>query len=245
MKTCSICAQKSDKIFNRKVLSKYDVDFYYCKNCHFIFSEDPYWLEEAYSHSITDTDIGYIGRNILMSRITLILFYFLFDKKDRFLDYAGGYGIFTRLMNDSGLEFHWADTYTPNLFAQGLEYNNEKIRAVTCFEAFEHFVDPIAECKKIIDISPTVFLSTTLLPNNKIPDPDTWGYYSFHHGQHIAFYSQQALTNIAHTLGLRLYTNRKNLHLLTYKKINNTFFKFLLGLSKLQIDLILRKIIKY
>ncbi len=40
---------------------------------------------------------------------------------DPFLDYAGGYGVFTRLMRDIGFDFYWHDPYTQNLFANGFE----------------------------------------------------------------------------------------------------------------------------
>ncbi|MCK9344975.1 MAG: class I SAM-dependent methyltransferase [Candidatus Pacebacteria bacterium] len=244
MKTCNICGKEVEKIFTKRVLEKYDVDYFHCKNCHFIQTETPYWLDEAYKNSINKSDTGYVGRNILMSRITLVIFYTLFSAKDKFLDYAGGYGLFARLMNDYGLKFYWMDQYTEGIFATGLEYHNEEIKAVTCFECFEHFPAPVEEIKKILSISNTILFSTKLIPPNEIPDPDAWGYYGFHHGQHVAFYSEQSLRNLASKFGLHFYTDGKNIHIITNKKINNWLFKILVFAPKLQIEVILRKIIK-
>ncbi len=193
MKNCNICNKELHKVFTKKVLEKYDVDYYHCKNCHLIQTEEPYWLEEAYKNTITKTDTGYVGRNILMSRISLVVFYFLFKTTDNFLDYAGGYGLFTRLMNDYGLKFLWLDKYTENIFAGGLEYKNEKISAITCFECFEHFHDVTTECKNMLTISNTILFSTQLIPDNTIPDPLVWDYYGFYCGQHLTFYSEKSL----------------------------------------------------
>ena len=243
MKICNICNQKLEKIFTKKILKKYDVNYFHCKNCHLIQTEKPYWLEESYKDTITDTDTGYVGRNILMSRVSLIIIYFLFKKSSNFLDYAGGYGLFTRLMNDYGIKFFWTDKYTKNIFAKGLEYNDEKIELSTCFECFEHFYDVVGECKKILEISDTIIFSTKLISKTSIPDPDTWGYYGFDHGQHITLYSERSLRNLASTLKLNFYTDEKNIHMITNKTINSNLFKILAFLPKLQIDLILKKLI--
>lgn len=242
-KNCDICGANMSSIFTQKVLEKYNVTYFYCKECHFIQTMNPYWLDEAYTNSINDSDTGYLGRNILMSRITLILIYFLFPLNSKYLDYAGGYGIFTRLMNDYGITFLWSDSYTKNLFAQGLEYTNQKIEMVTCFEAFEHFTNPVEECKKILSLSNSILLSTTLIPADEIPDPHTWGYYGFHHGQHIAFYSKKALERLAKKYNLHLYTNNSNIHLITHKKINSFFFRCLILSTKLQIDILIKKLL--
>lgn len=243
MKNCNICNNELRKVFTKKVLKKYDVTYSQCKNCGLLQPENVYWLEEAYRSPISTTDSGYLGRNILMSRITLVIFYSLFKTKDAFLDFAGGYGLFARLMNDYGLKFFWEDKYTQGIFAGGLEYNNQKIKAVTCFECFEHFQDPVTEFKKILELSNTVLFSTTLLSEKDLPDTETWGYYGFEHGQHIAFYTEKSLRTLAEMFNLHFYTDGKNIHMITHKKISNILFTFLVFLPKLQIDFLLKKLI--
>ena len=53
---------------------KYQIDYFFCKNCGFLQTEKPYWLEEAYKDSINDSDTGYLQRNVLFSKKTLKLF---------------------------------------------------------------------------------------------------------------------------------------------------------------------------
>jgi hypothetical protein len=156
----------------------------------------------------------------------------LFNKNARFLDFAGGYGVFTRLMRDIGFDFYWFDEYSNNIFAKGFEYEkNNNIELLTSFESFEHFVNPIEKIKNMLSISRNIFFSTLLMPS-PIPSPDQWWYYDLNNGQHISFYSLGTLKYIANTLNLRLYTNGCSLHLFTERKINNVLFNFIMNLSK-------------
>ena len=121
---CKICNKKSNYIFNAKILNKYNIEYYHCPNCGFLQTEEPFWLEEAYKESINISDTGIMVRNLYLSKITTLIIYFLFDKNKKFLDYAGGYGIFVRLMRDIGFDFYWYDKYSENLLARGFEYKN-------------------------------------------------------------------------------------------------------------------------
>lgn len=193
-------------------------------------TENPFWLNEAYKNPINISDTGYITRNFSLSKKIFILFLFLFDKKNKFLDYAGGYGITTRILRDFGLDFYWEDKYVKNLFAKGFEYKNQNIKAISCLECFEHFVNPKSEIKKILTISKNVFFSTNLLDDSKVPD-NSWWYYGFEHGQHISFYSLKTLKYLARKNNLFLCSNKKTLHLFLEKKLNNFIFLFLIKLD--------------
>ncbi len=208
-------------------------------------TEEPYWLDEAYAQTANHTDTGYVLRNVYLAKKTLVLFAALFGVKHKYVDYAGGYGILTRLMRDYGLDFYWYDLYAKNLFARGFEYQDQQgIQAVTCFECFEHFASPMAELEKLLKISQNIFFSTRLLPETAIPKPGEWEYYGFEHGQHVALYSLKTLRYIAEKLGLNLYSDGRNLHLLTRKKTKNFWFTALLFSVKFQTDLLVRKLLK-
>jgi len=97
---CKICRSNSNKIFNAIIINKYKIDYFKCDNCGFLQVEEPYWLEEAYKSPINDSDTGLLERNIYLSRKVSVILYFLFKKDGNYLDYGGGYGIFTRLMRD-------------------------------------------------------------------------------------------------------------------------------------------------
>lgn len=236
---CKICNGKTKFAKELTLMGKHRAIYNRCENCNFMFAENPHWLKEAYEDPINTTDTGYVLRNVYLSKITLILFTFLFGTKKTYLDYAGGYGMLARLMRDYGLNFLTYDPFTKNLFAKGFEYKNQEISAVTCFECFEHLENPITELEKILKISNNIFFSTRLLPK-EIPD-SSWEYYGIEHGQHISFYSTKTLRYIAEKYKLNYYTNNDNLHLLTKKKINKYLFKVILKLNKIQLDLFIRK----
>ena len=163
---CKICQNHTQKIFSATILNKYVISYFYCSHCIFLQTEEPYWIKEAYSQSINISDTGYMQRNINLSRKVTVLLFLFFNKNMKYLDYAGGYGVFVRLMRDIGFDFYWDDKYIQNLFAQGFEYNqSDKIEAVTTFESFEHFVNPLEEIEKILAISSNIIFSTEFLPN--------------------------------------------------------------------------------
>ncbi|MCB0742846.1 MAG: methyltransferase domain-containing protein [Ignavibacteriae bacterium] len=230
---CRLCNSNCTQLFTAKVLSKYDVKYFSCPNCFLVQTEDPYWLEEAYANPINSTDIGLLNRNIEFAEKAKILIYFFFNKEGKFLDYAGGYGVFTRLMRDIGFDFYWQDPFTKNLFAKNFEYDESQssIELVTTFESFEHFVNPIEEISKILKFSKNIIFSTNVIPK-PIPKPNDWWYYGLEHGQHVSFYSKKTFKFIAKEFGLNFYSCSKTLHLFTDKKINKNYYDFVFKKSK-------------
>ena len=101
------------------------------------------------------------------------------ERDGKFLDYGGGYGLFTRLMRDVGFDYYWSDPFTQNLFAKGFEFDSRygEFELITCFETFEHFTDPMRELTSMMKFSSNIFLSTELLPI-PIPSPSEWYYYA-------------------------------------------------------------------
>lgn len=236
---CKVCGTENHACFSDKILGKYDINYYNCSTCDFVQTEEPYWLEEAYSRPINLSDTGYMVRSLFYVKRLTILLYVLFGKNGQYLDYAGGYGVFVRLMRDVGFNFSWADKYTQNLFAAGFEWDQEaRVDAVTLFEVFEHFVDPIAEVQNLLKISDTIIFSTEL-PPKPLPKPKDWWYYGLDHGQHIAFYSKTTLELIARKFGLNYY-NIGSLHILTKKSISN-WALFATKLSKFNLHTIIAR----
>lgn len=210
---CKICGSETEHVFSKQVLGKYNADYMLCRSCGFLGVDQPFWLEEAYESPITAADTGLLSRNIELSRKIAVLIFTLFSRNGAYLDYAGGYGVFTRLMRDAGFNFFHMDLYTPNLFAREFEWDRtSKMDGVTCFECFEHLPNPMDEIANMLSVSNTLFFSTELLPET-IPPAD-WEYYAFDHGQHISFYSRKTLDVIASTFGLHI-TSFQSLHLLT------------------------------
>lgn len=216
---CKICDTENPVSFSGRILSKYDINYYHCSNCDFLQTEQPYWLDEAYSRPINVSDTGYMVRNLFFTKRLSILLYLLFGKAGRYLDYAAGYGVFVRMMRDNGFDFYWDDKYTKNLFAVGFQGDQTlRFHAITLFEVFEHFVEPMFEIEKLLDISDTIIFSTDLRPN-PVPQPKDWWYYGLEHGQHISFYSSRSFKYIATQLQLN-YCNVGSLHVLSRREIS-------------------------
>ncbi len=223
---CKICGLESREIFKSKILNKYEgVKYFYCDNCEFLQTEDPFWLDEAYANAILDQDTGVLNRNNSLAKISSVLIYFLFNRNGKFVDLGGGYGIFTRLMRDVGFDFYWSDPYSQNIVAKSFEYSTDlgNIELVTCFECFEHFKDPIFELEKIIKVSPNIIFTTNILPT-PVPAPNTWWYYAQEGGQHISFYREKTLRFVAQKYNLNFYSFW-GIHLLTKQKVNKYFFE--------------------
>lgn len=225
---CRICSKKVKHQFSHLVLGKYDCQYFLCKSCGFLQTENPHWLEEAYCNAIGATDTGVLQRNICISeRLSALLLYF-YGRRGEYLDFAGGYGVLTRLMRDIGFDFYWSDKYCDNIFARGFESNDaQTFVAVTGFEVLEHSDDPmtlitdamlLANCR-------TLIFSTELFEGDP-PDPEEWWYYSFESGQHISFFQRRTLEFMARKIGLSYYSSG-SLHMFSDKTLSPAMFRLL------------------
>jgi hypothetical protein len=222
---CKICHSTSTFVFKGKVLQKYDVSYFRCPDCEFMQTEEPYWLAEAYSSAISDLDLGPVNRAITGARIVESTILLAFDPNARFIDWGGGYGVFTRLMRDMGYDFYWRDAYCENLFAKQFVADADSgYELLTCFEVFEHMVQPMAEIEAMLKLAPNI-LFTTLLPPSRLQSATDWWYLTPEHGQHISIYSLSALKFIAGKFGLHLSTDGSETHLLSRKQVSPKLFK--------------------
>ncbi|ATQ69563.1 MULTISPECIES: class I SAM-dependent methyltransferase [Methylosinus] len=221
---CKICGSQSQPAFRGTILGKYDVAYFHCSHCEFLQTEEPYWLEESYSSAISDLDLGPVNRAIWGARIVEGVICSAFDANAKFVDWGGGYGVLTRLMRDRGYDFYWHDAHCPNLFAKAFVADESQSYALlSCFEVFEHFVEPRVEIEKMLKLSSNI-LFTTELPPNKITSQRDWWYLTPETGQHISIYSSRTLEHLAAQYGLRLMSNGSSLHLLTREPISERRF---------------------
>ena len=75
-----------------------------------------------------------------------------------------------------GFDFYWHDKHTGNLFAKGIEFAESKqnpVELLTCFEAFEHFVEPAIELENLLNIYQNILLSTEFILDC-VPSPAKW-----------------------------------------------------------------------
>ncbi len=226
---CPVCDSEREISFRATILKKHNINYLFCKNCGLLQTEKPYWLEEAYSSAIANVDTGLISRNIAISKKLACFLFFLFDKKGKYLDVGGGYGMLTRLMRDIGFDYYWSDEYCENLLAKGFEsFNTTKpFSAITAFELLEHIYDPVNFLKSsLIEAETLTIIFSTELFEGSPPPPSSWWYYSLSTGQHISFYQRKTLEYLSQKLSLSLHSNN-NFHILTNINIDKRWLALL------------------
>lgn len=205
MGICAICGKATQPKFSTITLNKYTFDAMSCSYCGFLQAANPHWLTEAYLDAIVNCDTGLVSRNLSLADRLIPLFFYLFGGNGRHVDFAGGTGLFVRLMRDAGYDFYWKDPYCANVHARGFEFENGlKCQVVTAFEVLEHLINPIEFVSAAFEeVGADAFFFTTELFSGTPPQPGEWWYYAFEIGQHISFYQLKTLEIFAQRLNMR------------------------------------------
>ena len=229
---CKICSSPAGHVFSALILGKYQGELYCCTTCGFLSVLEPFWLNESYASAITYTDTGLVSRNVVMAKISAALLYVLLGERGegRYLDVAGGYGLFTRLMRDYGFDFYWSDKYCQNLMARGFEYHPDlgRCTAITAIEVLEHTENPVEFIRDVLETGQTDTLIFTTELYHDSPPPVQWPYYSFDTGQHISFFKQITLEALARRMGLHFASNGY-VHLFSRNNYNQFIFRACTG----------------
>jgi 2-polyprenyl-3-methyl-5-hydroxy-6-metoxy-1,4-benzoquinol methylase len=224
---CKICGSSAPLLFQASVLGRHRVAYHRCEKCQFLQTEEPYWLAEAYGEAITEIDLGPVNRAMVTAPLIESLILSSFSTNGRYIDYGGGYGLLVRLMRDRGFDFYWHDAYCENIFAkQFIAEAGTHYDMLTAFEVMEHLADPMTEVERMLQYSDNMLVSTLIAPQDLQSVADWW-YFSPDHGQHISFYSEDALRHIAAAFNLHFCTDGVGMHLLSRTRVSPAFFRFL------------------
>ena len=230
---CSICTAKMEYSFTAKVMYKYSADYFLCNACGYLAVQNPGWLEEAYLHPISPADTGLMTRNNSLSLKVACVLFFLANERGEgtYLDIAGGYGLFTRLMRDLGFNFLWMDKFCENIISPGFEFQQDMntCQGVTAFEVLEHLVDPVTFIEEALDMSgANLFVFSTDLFTGAPPFPEDWYFYAFATGQHIAFYQRRTLEILGNRLGM-FFASANGIHIFSKTKISERYLNLVTG----------------
>ena len=219
---CKICHSKSELFLKSYIFDQtFLIDYYKCTQCHFVQTEEPHWLDRAYSDAIAPLDIGLIGRNRAFSDLTEKLLLTFYEDSKTFVDFGAGYGVFVRMMRDKGFDFKWFDTHCENLFAKNFEVNDlsKKIDIYTAFEVLEHLPNPVEQLAPLLDNCNTLIFSTDIT-YRKQTDFNSWWYRAPYSGQHVSFYTEESLHFLAAKFNKHFYSNGTDFHFISSKVID-------------------------
>jgi hypothetical protein len=199
---CRLCGGRTARLFERTLLGRHRVGYAQCGVCGLTQTDEPTWLSEAYASPLAAADTGVLARNLGARRLVACFLHMMGVRDEPGLDYAGGYGLFVRLMRDAGFSFYWSDPYATNLFARGFEWSPEHgaPRVVTAFEVMEHWVRPLLEFRALAGLGPDWIVTSTELHPGREPAPD-WPYLVPETGQHVAFYRPDTLARLGRDAG--------------------------------------------
>jgi hypothetical protein len=214
---CVVCNKTTEPLFDVQILRKYQKTLQVCRGCECAFFPEPDWLDEAYSKAISDLDTGLLERAVDISNVLTPFLFFSKFRRERILDFGGGIGALTRMMRDRGFRMSSDDPLADNAFSLPPEVTADS-QVVTMVEVLEHLTQPMSSLRELSSQSSLIFISTLAVPKGGI-EP-MWWYLLPDTGQHIFFPSTESFELIAKEIGWRYCGNRKNLHVLSARRLN-------------------------
>jgi hypothetical protein len=197
--SCRLCGAPAQYRFSLQVLHKHKVAYLECESCHSLQTERPYWISEAYVSNLAILDTGAAQRNLANLAATYIVARVL--RLNDVLDFGGGDGLLCRLLRDYEINCFVNDKYAAATYARAFaDPNFIRPGILLAFEVFEHFENPQVDLEILFKTNPDVLITSTGIYTGQ---NSTWWYLTPETGQHLFFYSKNALEMIARRYGFK------------------------------------------
>lgn len=215
---CRLCGGRLTEQFRANVLDRHEVAYLRCDVCGSLETEEPYWLDEAYTRGSAqiEADSGAALRNLDSFAIVYWIARILgIVRGATILDFGGGTGLLCRLLRDIGFNARLYDAHSQNCFAKGFVDTGGKVDVVCSFEVFEHFASPKEQAREVLERAGQLCIIGTATYEDQGSE---WWYLNASAGQHVFFYSEEAM-RILGRLNAFHYTRVGNIHVFSKEPI--------------------------
>ena len=205
---------------NGKYLPLSGVPIYYatCQACGFCFSPDlAVWTTadfkaKIYNDAYIDVDPDYVDARPRENAEALITMFADRIRSVRHLDYGGGTGLLSSVLEDAG----WHSTsYDPFVDTSVRPEEIGQFDLITAFEVFEHVPDVqglMSLLTSLLDPGGLILFTTVLSDGEILPGQRLSWWYAAPRNGHVSLYSGQSLRVLAGQFGLRLHSFSSNFH---------------------------------
>lgn len=198
---CRLCEGNAARRFRATIFNELPVWYFKCTSCGSLQIERPHWLSRAYGGgNLSALDTGAAQRtldNFVVASVVKIIL-----RSNVVLDFGGGDGLLCRLLRDYGVECLVEDRYATATYAPGFANKlDEAPDLVLAFEVIEHFADPAKELPAVFERGARALLVSTQIFGD---EDENWWYLARESGQHVFFYSYDALKFICNKWGYRV-----------------------------------------
>lgn len=194
------------------------IDYSLCQRCGFCFAPEMHrWKPEefaakVYNEEYVTVDPDWIEVRPRGNAEHLVQMFGAASAGIRHLDYGGGIGLLSDLMQGAG----WQSTSYDPFVDRDIRLDDfGKFDLITSFEVFEHVPDPtrlIADLARLLDDEGLIYFSTLVTEGHVVPgQPLTWWYAAPRNG-HISLYSRKSLEILGAREGLRFGSFTTDLH---------------------------------
>lgn len=215
---CRLCGGETSVAFRAPLLGR-DTGYHRCRRCGGLQTDQPDWLDEAYSGGhLSGRDTGAVERCLRAQAFVFVVARVLGLPRDStILDFGGGSGLLCRLLRDQGFDAYIEDEHSNIELAKAYAATVEDgpFDIITAFEVAEHLSHPGKVFKRLLSARPRVLLIATETYRGQGAD---WHYLAPSDGQHIFFYAPESMQYIAETGGYH-YLRFGDLHLLTMEPL--------------------------